>query len=127
MLSDHLRDESAMGNGTKWLLCCSWPYRAAESDAAEQISIGSQEVLPHPRGAPGGGDPGEICGRLQAIPRGVQCECPRSQSLRGTAGQSEPVVLGTWGLCVTCDAAKKWGPESPVTSAVPLPGVSCSL
>ena len=50
-----------------------------------------------------------------------------SQPSRGTLGQSEPAAPGTRGLCATCDAAQKWGPESPVTSAVSLTGAPSSL
>uniref|UniRef100_A0ABI7WZ07 Uncharacterized protein n=1 Tax=Felis catus TaxID=9685 RepID=A0ABI7WZ07_FELCA len=43
----------------------------AKSDASQQVPLRAQEVLPHPRGAPGGGDPRPV-GGLQALPGGVQ-------------------------------------------------------
>uniref|UniRef100_A0A673TBS9 Uncharacterized protein n=1 Tax=Suricata suricatta TaxID=37032 RepID=A0A673TBS9_SURSU len=43
----------------------------AKSDTSQQVPLRAQEVLSHPRGAPGGGDPRPV-GRLQALPGGVQ-------------------------------------------------------
>nr|KAF6322784.1 protein tyrosine phosphatase receptor type E [Pipistrellus kuhlii] len=59
----------------------------AAGDASQPVPVGAHEVLPHPGGPPGGGDPGPLGRRRQDVPRGVPLAAVRTHARNLRAGQ----------------------------------------